>query len=117
MSELSDLAEEAAELEAELATYIQLLRESGHREGTVLAERNAAREEAAELRKDARCRSEDPATGLRCEFGLDHNSVLHSNETFAWRDEGAEEQRVHCPKGCGLMYHPSQAADHSCLDS
>ncbi len=36
------------------------------------------------LLKDARCPSEDPKTGYRCEFKLGHGCDLHGYETFAW---------------------------------
>ncbi len=41
-------------------------------------------DENERLRKDARCPSEDPATGYRCEFKLGHGCDLHGYETFAW---------------------------------
>lgn len=33
------------------------------------------------------------------------------------RPENNVASRVHCPKGCGLMYLPSRSSDHSCWDS
>jgi hypothetical protein len=47
------------------------------------------------------------------------NSELRE-ERDKLKAEGAgrpEEQRIYCPKGCGLMYLPIQMADHSCMDS
>lgn len=44
-------------------------------------------DENERLRKDARCTSEDPKTGYRCEFKLDHACELHSYGTFAWPEQ------------------------------
>ena len=66
-------------------TVLALLNEALEREA-------ALKKAVVELAKDARCKSVDPSTGLQCEFNLDHKTDLHSNETFAWEDEGAGEE-------------------------
>ena len=104
---------EAASPEA-LRVLYKTLRDQRQKLCKAREQRDALRVENEAFRKDARCPSIDPKTGYRCEDNLDHGCELHCFETYTW---DKKEQRVYCPKGCGLMYLPSRARDHSCADS